>query len=333
MPGFKHKVYGVARPKKVSGGRIANVYGINMNPPAKRIVAYVTWGNLNAIWSDGATLHTESSLDLVTDIVGPAVNIFSTSNPYMIGMYGDLSMFTYIADAAADHGISASPYLFMDIDDLVTLIDGGKLSILVGSVSDLLSTYGLDGINLDVEGGTNVPYMDDLVEALYAELQPMGKKISMAAQYGQFGGLDPDISTSNEGKLDYIAPMCYDLWSYADQTAGYPHSTLADSEIMMAAWVTAGFSKSKLCMGIPFYGKSSASTTIEYRLAVDALDPADSVDSGEISGTTYWWGGIDTDEAKALAAKEYAGVMLFALGYDKLNTNHSLTAAINGVLA
>ncbi len=292
---------------------------------------YITWGNLSNVWDNGAALASEPSLDYLTHIVGPAVVPASVSNPTLEGMYGDMSVFTDVVNAAYSKGIKISPYLYAEMSTITSIIDAGTLPILVTSITNLITQYDLDGIELDIERRTSQSAMGSLIDALYSVLNPMGKSITIAAQYGGITDVPPDVSLATAQKLDFIDVMCYDMNDRPDQSPpGFPHSTYTDSIGAMQMWIDAGYPKSKLVMGIPFYGKDEKGDIYEYRDIVDRLNPAPSQDYGVIGGNYVWWNGIDTTKIKAdwVLQNGLGGVMIFAVGYDKLNDSRSLLRSL-----
>jgi len=295
---------------------------------------YITWGNLSNVWNNGATLASDPSLDYLTHIVGPAVVPASVSNPTVEGMYGDISVFTYVVDAGHSRGIKVSPYLYASMSMISSIVSEGTLPTLINSISDLITRYNLDGIELDIEQGTNQSIMDSLINALYSVLNPMGKSITIAAIYGAHcnGNIVPDVSLATAQKLDFIDVMCYDMNDRPDKNpSDFPHATYADAINAMQKWIDVGYPKNKLVMGIPFYGKDEEGSVYLYRDIVDRLNPTPGQDYGTIGEHYVWWNGINTTKQKVdwVLQNGLGGVMIFAVGYDKLNDSRSLLQTIN----
>ena len=291
-----------------------------------RIVAYVTWDSYENIWDNGKDLNSEPSLAYITDLIGPAVVPHSTSDPYIEGKDGSLNAFSVMRNVATNHGLTIAPYLYMPMSELVDIISKGKLENMVSSLSVFLTTYNLDGVSLDVENSVDADSMSELIDAVYNKIHSDRRFIDVAG----FGYGSLNVAQTEESKIRYVQVMCYDLWWYPDQSADYPQASIVDAETGTAAWNNAGWAKSKILMGIPFYGRTASEDTLHYAKIVDLLHPSDLTDEGIINGQKYWWGGKNTDEMKAkwVIQNNYPGVMIFDMGYDDLNTSYSLLKKI-----
>jgi chitinase len=309
----------------LNGVQLSGVDKLNQS-----IIGYITWGNLDNIWNGGATLATEPSLNYLTHMIGPAVVPTSTSNPVLKGMYGNLSIFNTIVNAGHSKGIKVFPYLYGEMPMLDAIIKAGTLSVLVNSTVSLVTTYNLDGIVLDIESPNKVNQanMRTLIDTLYPLLNPLGKSIRVA---GMTGKPSPDIGLTTAQEVDAIEVMCYDMSGHPDQTNGnFPHSSFTDTITAMKKWIKMGFPKNKLIMGIPIYGKDEALTEYPYSEIIEILNPTPDQDYGYIGAQYVWWNGINTTKAKVDWALQngLGGVMIFAVGYDKLNDGRSLLKTI-----
>ena len=193
------------------------------------------------------------------------------------------------------------PYLYMELSTLNSIIDAGTLPILVNSIKSLVVQYNLDGIDLDIEEGTNQASLEILVNACYNELKPMGKLITAdvhaTAKY---------VSLTTAQKLDFINIMAYDMWGYPDQNPpGFPHSSYADTVASMQSWINAGYPKDKLVMGIPFYGFDTYRNMYFYRDLVNQYNPTP--DQDLYANGTIWCNGVDTVKEKEELVWKSAG--------------------------
>ena len=296
-------------------------------PTNFKIVGAITWANLDTTWgiigSNNTTLPSEPSLKYLTDLVGPAIVPTSVNDGTIKAMYGtNLGVFTDVVNAAHSNGVKAMPYLYMLSTDLAILIGKGQLNTLVNSITNLINTYNLDGIELDVESPVNVDQtsLDALIDALYNVLHPLGKLLTTV---GMAGKSSPDLNLSEESKVDWIDVMCYDM------NGSYEDALYTDTVTVMQKWLAWGFSASKLNMGVPFYGYDTAMNGYDYDVIVNDLSPTPNQDTGIINGLPVWWSGIDTTKQKVTWAMDngLGGIMCFAVGYDKLNTSYSLLKA------
>ena len=124
----------------------------------------------------------------------------------------------------------------------------------VTNIMAFASTYHLDGIDLDYEPGTLTSAQKNawgnLLAALHAQTSSHGLMLTAAVQASQ-----DIIPTADMNDLDWYNMMDYDL--EANSSAPY-----SDSISYLTTWSTTyGVPKSKLLMGVPFYGQSAASAS------------------------------------------------------------------------
>lgn len=305
---------------------------------------YITWGDLDQVWGGGSGLTTEPSLDLLSDVIAPAINPISAANPVVKAMYDTLPQLGTVAAAAHAHGNLVTLDLYTDSSGqfgptLAQIVSAGTLNILANSIRDVLNTYNFDGVTVDCEDSDQTPaILDSVIKAFYAVLNPLGKYIDLTGR----PYTSPNIALGSAQYLRLIHVMCYDM-GWGRTPNGWPQSSIADSEAGMLMWSNAGFPKNKLIMGIPIYGRTAYDTTLNpyqesllYRQIVAQNPNAYNLDYATLVATSglsrpFWWGSAATDRTKARWAIEngYAGVFVFALGYDTLNTPNSLLLAIH----
>jgi chitinase len=152
-------------------------------------------------------------------------------------------------------------------------------STFADSCVSFLVKYGFDGIDIDweypVSGGllTNTRRPEDkknftlLLETLRSKLDARGKKdgkhyiLTFAGAAGSWYTKNTELSTLSE-YVDYANIMTYDfhgIWEqYTNFNAPLYHSNLVPTDESVDsginAWITAGFPKNKMVMGVPFYG-------------------------------------------------------------------------------
>ena len=208
---------------------------------------------------------------------------------------------------------------------------------LVANLVALVTTYGLDGIDLDWEDQGAYPpdsstrgLQDILINDLHAALNPLGKVIMVASAWDR-----QNILAATAAKVEAIQVMTYDM-TYTPAAARPPvHSSYQDTVSGMNLWISAGFPRSKLLLGIPAYGEDAAGVAVTWREIVSAIHPTDDQNSANVtsvasatrgtlavSGGVLWWNGLDMVRQKAAFAvtQNLGGVMLFDAGLD-LATN------------
>ncbi|MEJ2881878.1 glycosyl hydrolase family 18 protein [Pedobacter sp. GR22-6] len=194
----------------------------------------------------------------------------------------------------------------------------------INNLSDFVIYFNLDGIDIDVEGGT----LDQIkaeqnyapfVSALRNKINPLGKLVTAAT--AAFNG--GEIPASSYSYLDLISIMSYDNgWGGTANHSSY------DAAIQhINKFLTSGVPASKLVLGVPFYGykptvgtgyKAWKELLAQYGSAVAYVDTYDG----------YKYNCITAIEAKTkYAAQNIKGVMIWELSQD-VSGNYSLLQAV-----
>lgn len=209
--------------------------------------------------------------------------------------------------------------------DWRVMLEPQNRDIVVADLIKLVDDYGLDGLDVDIEGallteidkaGNYTPFISALSEVLKAR----GKLLTCAtASYK--GGMIP---ISSIPYFDLVNVMAYDAIGPSWGTAGDEHSPLAQAKRDMDLWRARGVPKDKLVLGVPFYGYGFGDYRDGYggmrdliaRYGEDILK-ADVIGKrcGGCSYITY--NGLETLEKKAkLAADKGAGIMVWEISQD-----------------
>lgn len=116
--------------------------------------------------------------------------------------------------------------------------------------------------------------------------------------------------------VDRIQIMAYDQ--------GTPHSSFSGAKSDMKHWEKQGVPKSKLVLGIPFYGKNAKGQALGYSKILNRFKPgADS----DLAGGYHFNGPATIRKKTAYAIREgYGGVMIWELGQDAKGKNSLLHA-------
>ena len=131
--------------------------------------------------------------------------------------------------------------------------------------------------------------------------------------------------------------MSYDnagTWSGAGE-----HSSYSQAQASINFYVGKGVAKSKIVLGIPFYGYcwgSCGGSSTAYVLYKDILAKfswASTTDWIQQNGATYSFNGIATIQKKTDLAEQYGGIMIWELGGDVASSNSaSLLRAVDAAL-
>lgn len=189
----------------------------------------------------------------------------------------------------------------------------------VSAAMSLLSTYNLDGVDIDWEypdAGQSSANYDLLMTALSDQLKPQGKLLSAAVTASYNGG---GISLTALSKMDYVNIMAYD-------ENEFQHSTFDFAVASLNYWAGRGVAKNKLNLGVPFYGKQGGEVPYSTILSRGG-DP-----NADVFGS-IGYNGLVTMRRKAQYVKDqgYGGIMIWELSED-VTTSNSLVSAIYGVL-
>lgn len=182
---------------------------------------------------------------------------------------------------------------------------------LAGNIVNFVNTWGLDGADIDWEGPANSSdgnLFSLLIQSLSGSLKPAGKLVTTAVDTGGWFGMY--IPSSAFTYLDIVNVMAYD-------GDGANHSSMAIAQDGLNYWLGRGVPKSKLVLGVPFYGETPYSNgNGAQRAYKDLLADDPDVPYKDLSNG-YAYNGLATMQQKAqLAKSSAAGIMIWELSED-----------------
>lgn len=290
----------------------------------------------------------------MTHLIFHEVGVTSTTDPTLWSGWGIADTKSRLAQCVtAGHNKGIKVLLsLMSTDGTHSIVNIANTPTLrasyVQQVKDLCVAYNVDGVVTDYEEIAAYPVdqahpgpYDIMTDALYAALNPLGKIIGNAGAWDRL-----NFVLATQSKLDFVAVMCYDM-SYPPATATPPvHATYTDSVAAMNLWVNAGWSKDKLLLGIPVYGKDKNYNVVLYSELIDALNPPPSQELSNVTSVStprgvipvvggLWWNSIDNTKQKAdfVNTNVFGGMMLFDVGEDKFNDPRSLLDVVYNKLS
>ena len=218
---------------------------------------------------------------------------------------------------------------------------------LVREIRQYLFANCLDGVDIDWEqwtgSATNTVIEEEsmayarILQTLQQEIQPFGLGLTIDVSASNWGGRHiPEV----EDYVDYIQVMAYDFtgpWSAPGPHSAYEDAIGSGSDVSstgLAYWVKyRGFSKDKIILGVPFYGRdfdNNGGDGVTYANILQEYPDAwkyDRVDN-------IYYDGISTMVKKAQYIKDnqYPGVMIWELAQDHPADSLSLLNYLDQVL-
>lgn len=238
-------------------------------------------------------------------------------------------------------------------------------SQFITNIIDKMITYGYDGVDIDWEHPQSITQKNNLtkfIEELDSTLYELDPEflITMAVPTSNWSGQWYDFS-SLRPHIDFFNAMTYDIHGSWSSNAGHNsplyQSPPGDPDGSVETGInylinTRGLPQSKINMGIPFWGKKYNASQINGSFNGSVVDMHYSeILSLVNNGWDYQWDNnakcpylVKDDQSQIITydnplsvqwkcefAKDrnLGGVMVWALGYDNMNTSESLTAAIH----
>jgi len=217
------------------------------------------------------------------------------------------------------------------------LSNSTNINNFVAKIVSFATTYNLDGIDIDIEGGildgsiVTAAQYQSFVTTLGPALHAQNKLMSTAlgTWFGNY------VTNTAAQAYDWINMMSYDKcgsWSGPCQHSPY---TMATDDY--SYWLGKGVSSSKLIVGVPFYGYgwgTYANDGIGYCDIVNTYSGAENTDQIGSGSDVIYYNGIATIKQKANYALQNAGgIMIWELTQDcNTSDSRSLLLAINQVI-
>jgi GH18 family chitinase len=284
-------------------------------PPRPKVVGYVpNWGDLKAFAATidyAKVTHLNIAFENPTNDAGDMS--FRAHNAALIQAAharGVKVLVSIGGGSAAEDRVLKPRYL--------ALVSPARRAAFAAKLAAYVTAHGFDGLDVDLEGPSiNADYGPFIVE-LAARLRPAGKLLTAALSQG-YGGAR--VSEAALAAFDFINVMAYDATgSWAPNRPGQ-HSSFEFARSNLDYWLKRGVPKTKLVLGVPFYGHAFGPAAAErrggngYKSIVARFPGAEQRDQ---SGETIYYNGIPTMRAKARLVREegFAGVMIWSLDND-----------------
>lgn len=201
-------------------------------------------------------------------------------------------------------------------EHLKELLQPTKQVALIVNFAKLVDTYGLDGIDVDLEGD----FIDQNYESFVLGLSDMlrAKKKMMTAAVATW--TSNRVSDQALARYDLVHIMSYDFTGPWNKANGGPHSTFEHLVKDFTHWRDVRkVAPEKLVIGLPFYGYGfgpNIADDITYKALVAQYPEAVKSDEWTIPQQgTFYYNGAATIAKKATYAREQGagGVMVWHL--------------------
>ena len=325
---------------------------------AERVVGYYPYWVQNILLPQDIDLETFSHInhafawpDVNGDIISPNNSFFNNSTSSYIHDQ-DRKFILSLGGGGQGQGFATATSSF----ELRTN--------LIANILDKLITYGYDGVDIDWEHPQSLQQKNNLtyfIKELDSVLNTFDPEllITMAVPISNWFGQWYDFNNLKL-HIDFFNAMTYDIHGSWTSHAGHnsplyqspPGDPDGSIQTGLNYLINRGISSEKINMGIPFWGKqyntsiingsfSGTVVDIYYKDIVPLID----------NGWTYEWDNIakcpyliKNDQTKIITYDDplsiqykcnYAkdrnlgGVMVWALGYDSIEQDHSLTQSIS----
>ncbi|HEY8401246.1 MAG TPA: glycosyl hydrolase family 18 protein [Cytophagaceae bacterium] len=211
------------------------------------------------------------------------------------------------------------------------LLSDANRAAFVNKITQFALDYGLDGIDVDLEGDMIDGNYTKFIEDLSASLKPHNLLLTAAVAKWNGGS----VSSTALAKFDFINLMAYDKTGpWAPSNIGQ-HSSYNHAVDDLDYWENRGVDSDKLVLGVPFYGHYFGASTGSYAFnhIVGLAAGNENLDEYNLGdGNTVYYNGIPTIKDKTLLALERAGgIMIWELTQDATGSK-SLLSAIDEVI-
>ena len=195
------------------------------------------------------------------------------------------------------------------------LLKDDQRPVLVRNLVAETLKYGLDGVDVDLEGRDIDENYEKFILELAAALRPHGKLLTAAiAVYYKDQFTDTAL-----GQFDFVNIMVYDRTGPWRPEQPGPHSLYEHAVEDLAYFgEERRISKERMVLGVPFYGHAfgqpgDRASSMNYKQIVAEYPGAEQADEWKLSdGRTIYYNGIPTMKRKTLLAKEKAsGIMIW----------------------
>lgn len=225
-----------------------------------------------------------------------------------------------------------------------------KLQKFTRAVANYADKHQLDGIDIDWEywtkqavhkQGGNDPVESKLLVTLLAELRKqLPEKVALTTSVfaGYWSG--EQYLSEIQQHVNYVALMSYDFTGSWSESPVKHHADFRTFKASIDFLTDRGFTREKILVGIPFYGKefvdgkNAQVVDKNYRdLIPQLIAKKQSINSGKLDHIYYETPELVTKKSHYILDQGMAGVMFFELTQDMHDSPDSLSLASNQVIS
>jgi GH18 family chitinase len=198
--------------------------------------------------------------------------------------------------------------------------------IIINEIVNFVVDNSLDGVDVDLEWQYVTSGYSNFVIELKSALSAKGKGMTAALPgTTKFDNITQEALQT----FDFINIMAYDFTGPWNPTASGQHSSYNNAVESINFWKNTGVSKSKLTLGVPFYGydfsNSSNVTSFTFGQMVSTNNSYSEIDNVDMK----FYNGRPTIKSKVkLASEQVSGIMIWELGQDSFS-DYSLLKTIH----
>jgi len=213
------------------------------------------------------------------------------------------------------------------------LIKPANRAYTISNLRKLTTTYGIDGLDVDLENARVTTDYSGFVIQLSDTLQVYSKSLTAAlTRY-----TSPTISDSALGRYDFVNIMSYDHTGPWNSNDVGPHSSYADFLVDYNYYIGRGIAPSKIIMGVPFYAYGFNGVSPTSLIYSDLIATYSGADTTNVyypsSGGVYYYDGLPaiTQKTNFAINNNIAGLMIWEVAYDT-NDDNSLLKCIDDIV-
>ena len=198
--------------------------------------------------------------------------------------------------------------------------------IIINEIVSFVVDNSLDGVDVDLEWQYVTSGYSNFVIELKSALSAKGKGMTAALPgTTKFDNITQEALQT----FDFINIMAYDFTGPWNPTASGQHSSYNNAVESINFWKNTGVSKSKLTLGVPFYGYDFSNslnvTSFTFGQMVSTNNSYSEIDN---VGMKFYNGRPTIKSKVKLASEQVSGIMIWELGQDSFS-EYSLLKTIH----